>query len=149
MSDATTALLELRAKIDANRKLLDKQEAALIVMEDMMGITSPTASSLNKSLDFSSNGNVISIDDLNVPDKSNRKTFKQEIIEVIELLGQQEFSVPHIHAALTGMGIKVNGGQPRARIAKMLSDLTEDKFIVKTHRGKGSDPHKFRIKSVV
>ncbi len=145
MSDATNALLELRAKIEANRRLLEKQEQALLVMEEMMGISSPKENNVTKPLDFFSGG--IDIKSLNVASVGNKKTFKQEILDVVKLFKDQEFSVPHIHEALTRMGIKVNGAQPRARIALVLNDLTADKMIQLTFKGAGNVPNRFKLRN--
>lgn len=143
MSDATNALLELRTKIDANRRLLERQEQALSVMEEMMGISSVKEVTKTQTFDFYRSG--IDVSTLNVADLSKRKTFKQEIIDAINLYKNQEFSVPHVHETLGLMGIKVNGAQPRARIALILSELEREQFIKKTFQGKGSVPNKFQL----
>jgi hypothetical protein len=146
MSDATEALMELRARIDANRKLLEKQEAALIVMEEMMGINHSKVAKETAPLEFYKGG--IDIKNLNLSDNSSKKTFKQQVKEVVELFGDQEFTVQHVFIALLGIGTKVNGNQPKARIAGMLSILEGEGLIVKTTVGKGSVPNKFKLASL-
>ena len=120
MTNATNALQEMRAKINANRKLLETQEDALLVMEQMMGLTSSAPINETKPLGNFKDG--ISIDTLNVHDLSNRKTLKQQVKDMVNLFGEQEFSVPHVFAAMQNAGIEIKGSQPKSRIATLLTD---------------------------
>lgn len=143
MTNATNALQEMRAKINANRKLLETQEDALLVMEQMMGLTSSAPINETKPLGNFKDG--ISIDTLNVHDLSNRKTLKQQVKDMVNLFGEQEFSVPHVFAAMQNAGIEIKGSQPKSRIATLLTELQGEGLIVKTFAGKGSVPHKFKL----
>jgi hypothetical protein len=145
MNATVNALSELRKQIEANKALLAEQERALMVLETMMGYssTSGAVTPLQPS-SLQAQAGVIDLGELDSVVNGDKPTLRTQITEVIERIGDQEFSVAHIDAALKKMGIVVNGKYPRSRISMVLSKLEESGDLVKTSTGGGNVPHKYK-----
>lgn len=79
------------------------------------------------------------------PAPSERKTFADDVRDVVMRLGDQEFSVPMIERALIHAGKKVPEANSRSRISMILAQLAKNKEIALIHEGKGSDPNRYKL----
>jgi DNA-binding transcriptional ArsR family regulator len=145
MNATENALSELRRQIEANKALLEEQERALMILETMMGYSSkPVVAANVPAPNVPVQNSLIELGELDSGINGDKPTLRTQITEVIERLGDQEFSVAHIDAALKKMGIAVNGKYPRSRISMVLAKLEESGALVKTFTGGGNVPHKYK-----
>jgi DNA-binding transcriptional ArsR family regulator len=145
MNPTENALSELRKQIEANKALLAEQERALAVLETMMGYSvKPAAVVIQPPSNTAFLPGMIAVDDLE-DGEGDKQTLRAQIVELIDRLGDQEFSVAHIDAALKKQGVVVNGKYPRSRISTVLSKLEDSGMLVKTFTGGGNVPHKYKV----
>jgi DNA-binding transcriptional ArsR family regulator len=145
MNATENALSELRRQIEANKALLAEQERALMVLEKMMGYSSkPNIAASLPPIITPVQTTMIAIEALDNETDGDKQTLRAQIIDLIERLGDQEFSVAHIDAALKRMGITVNGKYPRSRISMVLAKLENGGILVRTFTGGGNVPHKYK-----
>lgn len=129
---------EQRRKIEESRKKLKEQEDALRVLENMIS-------------EEQISGNPQSEIDLNalpVEKKVSKQSLTEAVREVIQRFGNQEFGVVHVESVLKQQGKSPKGKTPRARIAMVMSTLEENGEVIRTFKGTGSEPHKFKLKNV-
>lgn len=149
MSDMQRLLAELRAKIEVSKKTLDEQEKALKIVEAMMGVsvtsaaTTPTPA-ITVPTTSESQSEPIELNSLVIPPPP--VTLKDEVIDIIKRLGDQEFNVTHIDTLLKRMGKVVTGKSPKSRISMAISSLVESGMLVKTFEGAGHVPHRYKIR---
>lgn len=150
MDNAYKAILELRLKIEENKKLIQKQEEALLVMEEMMGLAGKVVTPQEAFGEHNENGfrkilrnRLIPVESLS-SSSNTKKTFRQEVEDVVKLFGDQEFTVANVHDALDLNGYRVNGQQPRARIAIILNELDKSGYIRTTFKGAGNVPNRYK-----
>jgi hypothetical protein len=148
MNSTENALHELRRQIEANKALLEEQERALMVLETMMGYSTMPVNGVRPLLasNASVQNGMIAVEDLDNEADGARRTLRTEVTDVINRLGDQEFSIAHIDAALKKMGVVVNGNYPRSRISTILAKLENEGILIKTFGGSGNVPHKYKLK---
>ena len=148
---ATTDTNELRNEIDELRKeikavedSLNEKKAVLRYLESKAGKhpvhVKPNASAVIQ-------GGVIQLDQLIVPE-SSRRTLVDDVEDVVKRFGSQEFSVAHVDVVMQQQGIKDKSGEffPRSRISTALGKLEDDGVIIRTFKGSGNVPHRFKAK---
>lgn len=146
MSDSSEILSTLRKQVAKNRKALEEQEAALLVLEQMLGsghFSDITEGSANPAQETS----VINLNDLNVQGASKRKGLTEHVTGLQGRFGEQEFNCAHVQAILTQSGDAPGGKSPRARISMVLSKLEKSGLIERTFQGKGNVPNMYKFKT--
>lgn len=140
---ATIDIEELRKEIDAEEKSLNEKKAVLRYLESKSGKPHEPIKSSTSAI----HGGVIQLDQLIVPE-TGRRTLVDDVEDVIKRFGSQEFTVVHVDVVMRQQGIKDKSGEffPRSRISTALGKLEEDGLIVRTFKGAGNVPHRFRIK---
>jgi len=128
------SVAELKKKNADKRKKLDAEDAALLVVENMLLEAAPVIT--QGQIDF---------EGLNVGKREAKESLTTQINDIVIRFGSYEFCVDHVEKALEKAGIAVKGKTPRARIANTLGILRKKGVIVRTVTGRGSDPHMFRL----
>jgi hypothetical protein len=141
MTDTAKMINELRAKIAANRKQLEEQERALVVLEQMMA--QPLYSEVFQDATAKSGppSNLALPTPMVV---ASKKTQKEIVCEAIDALNGQEFTVATIANILERTGKQFEGQNPRNRISVVLGSLEDNKVIRKTFTGGGNVPHRYK-----
>jgi Tfp pilus assembly protein FimV len=128
---------DLESKIAEMRKEIEEQEIALRVMKKMLSSKGTSSTARQAEINLSAA----------IPEISTRKqTLLESIQNVVNRLGNQEFTVQHIEALLNQEGTAPAGKSPRARIAMELTKMENNEEVIRTYKGKGSEPHRFKKK---
>lgn len=92
---------------------------------------------------------TINLDDLQMPKKADRKkaTLHNDIKNVTERFGNQEFTVTHVEVALQQMGKGSTAKHFKNRVSTEIRKLTDSNFLTRTYEGFGNDPHRYRLKN--
>ncbi|HUX89558.1 MAG TPA: hypothetical protein VMV48_02565 [Gallionellaceae bacterium] len=140
---ATIDIEELRKEIDAEEKSLNEKKAVLRYLESKSGKPPNPIKSSAPAI----SGGVIQIDQLIVPE-TGRRTLVDDVDDITKRFGSQEFTVVHVDVVMQQQGIKDKSGEffPRSRISTALSKLEDDGLIVRTFKGAGNVPHRFKRK---
>ena len=138
---------ELRAKIAASRKLLDEQERALDLVEALArGGMAPMAT-VRQSNEPSKSSSV-EIPQLphmpQLPRTRIPRSQKEILKEAIAKFDGKEFTVGMLDDVLVQSGNRFEGEKPRSRIAVLLVQLVDEKFIRRTQEGGGNVPHRYQ-----
>ena len=138
----TDLIKELEARISAKRKELEDEESALATVRRMM--EQPTIALVGGAahkgeIDFA---NLIG-------NNEKKRTLIDEVRDVVKKFGENEFTVAHIEAALNKLGIEIDAKEPRARIGIAVSSIVKEGLIMRTFKGAGNVPHKYRLKSAI
>jgi len=120
-------LTELREKISEGRKKLEEQEAALIVLESMV-----------------SESNVNSKEEIKLGALPTKQSIVDNVLDIIDRFGEQEFMVVNVEDALKEQGKLPKSKSPRASIAMALQKIEAQNEIVRTYKGRGNEPHRFK-----
>lgn len=141
---ATIDIDELRKEIEAEEESLNEKKAVLRYLESKAGKQSiPLKSSTPTTIA----SGVIQLDQLIVPE-SGRRTLVDDVEDIVKRFGDQEFSVAHVDVVMQQQGIKDKSGEffPRSRISTALGKLVDDGVIIRTFKGSGNVPHRFKAK---
>lgn len=141
-------ILELRMKIENDRKKLEEQERALLILEQMLNEQFPQPQPVAPAPETSTLGaqsSLIKLEELSVANVQERRTLADDVWDVAQRFGEQEFTVPHVEAVLKQLGREINAKAPRARIAMVLGTLEERGQVIRTFKGTGSVPHRFKV----
>ena len=143
---ATIDLDELRKEIEVDRKSLAEKEAVLHFLEKKEKEIKPADPVFSPIVEAQQDG-FIQLDQLEPATK--RPTFITDVQDVVSRFGDQEFTVIHVDAVLKKMGKEVKGGKfPRSRISTVLAKLEEQGLIVRTFKGGGNSPNRYKLKVV-
>lgn len=136
--------VELRAKIAASRKILDEQERALNVVEEMVRSGDAPQATGNGRLQLAEREFSV-----RVPSTSLIKPSQKQILKnLISTLGGAEFTVTKVHDLLVEQGNGFEGDRPKGRIAVVLNQLMNAGYIEQTEVGTGKIPHRYKQKVV-
>jgi hypothetical protein len=143
------ALAQLRREIENDRAALAAKEAAFTLLETRFQSAPPVevAKPTRETAPLRDDGGLFDLADLKVEEGVHRQTFVDDLRETLKRFGAQEFSIAHVEAVLKKLGIEVAGKTPRSRISASLSRLNEDGFLVKTFKGGGNVPHRYRVRA--
>ena len=133
-------LEELRNKIAEERKKLEEQERALLILEQKLVNEAPTR------IKPTEQSETFNLGELNVP-TSNMSTLTDSVRALLKRIGCQEFTVADIEALLKQKGVELGGKAPRVRIEMALSDLVKEGEAIRTFRRVGSRPHRFKARA--
>ena len=135
---------ELEGRVAAKRKELEDEENALATIRRMMSQPStiqPSATGQKEIL-----GSIKFEDLIGSVEKIKKRTLTDDVRDVVSQFGKHEFTVAHIDAALTRVGVVVDAKSPRARIGISLAKLVEDGTVIKIAEGGGNVPHRYKLK---
>lgn len=92
---------------------------------------------------------TINLDDLDIPVKAIKSgnSLQTNVESLIKRFDDQEFTVTHVDVALKKIGKGSKAKHFKNRISIAIRKLTEDGVLERTYKGKGSDPHRYRLKS--
>ena len=137
----TLAIREDIAEKDAVLRFMHKKVNNAVSGIKQLKVTSSRSGDALKSLQ-----GIIDLSAVEVakPKVSSGVTLTDNIKALIERMGDQEFIVPQIDALLKADDNQPIGKNPRARIAMIMSALESDGVVIRTFRGKGSVPHRFK-----
>ena len=149
MADILEVIASLRAEIALARRDIEDKESALRVLESRFTpATSIAAAMQTPALPVQhDDGELFNLSDLVTPDSARRRTFLDDLRDVLRRFGGQEFGIGHAEAALRKIGVEIAGKTPRSRISASLSKLSDEGFIVKTFEGGGNVPHRYRVRA--
>ena len=145
-------LADLKKEAKEQRKQLEDIEAAIRVMERLSGSghKNQLTHTIEKPQPTLSASGKINLDDLSVPISEPKKaTLFKDIKALIERFDNQEFSISHIEAALKQTGKGSNAKHFRNRIYVHIRKLLEEGVVVRTYKGSGNEPHKYKLASKV
>lgn len=128
---------ELRKELDSMRNELQVKEAALAWLEKRLNSGHQSDSQVMPS----KGGGMIDLTKVQVPETAKRRTLVDEVLAIIRMLGDQEFTVAHIQAVMAQRGIEFSAKNPRASLSVALGKLQDQGEIVVTKEGKGNVPH--------
>ena len=139
---------DLQKKIEETERELMELKAVYRVMERLGGFSSEAGSVRAQPIEDSG---AIDLNDLELPGKrvKRKSTLLTDIKSLVERFGSQEFTVSHIDAALKRMGKGSGAKHFKSRIAIIIRKLTDGGVLTRTHKGTGSDPHKYRAASKI
>lgn len=145
MDTAATELAQLKQKLAEQKqklveqtKLLEAQEAALLVVEQMLASQKSDPEFIHAGP--SKPGPIMPLRIRRI----RGKAFIDMVKDAVASLGNEEFTVADVEAAIIEHGHEIAGKAPRARIAMALSELVEKTIIERTAEGSGRTPHRFR-----
>lgn len=145
MSDKKKLIDELKAQIAKSKLLVQEQEKALQIVEDMLSSGAAEKYSDNETHKATDGHDEL----IKLDSPTNQPTLKDEVIAIIQKLGDQEFTVAQIESLLNKMGKIVTGTAPRSRISMILSKLTdEDGMLFRSFEGAGNIPNRYKIKKL-
>ena len=140
-------LKDLKKKIDEKERELDELKSAYKVMErlGLMDITSPSISD-NKSTPNLGDTGVINFDDLDLPPKATKSdtSLSANVENIIRRFDYKEFNVNHVYAALKKLGKVTDAKHFKNRVSIIIRKLSDEGVIERTHKGRGSDPHRYK-----
>lgn len=79
--------------------------------------------------------------------QSQKRTLTDDVKDVITRFGAQEFTIAHVEGALKKIGVEVTGKSPRTRISVSLANLADENFVMRTFKGAGNTPNRYRVRS--
>lgn len=148
--DIREVIESLKREIEAGRRDVETKEIALRMLQGRYGAAQaapePKVQTPAQTVPLG-DGDLLDISSLVTEDASRKRTFVDDLRDVLRRFGAQEFSITHAEAALKKLGVKVAGKTPRSRISASLSKLNDEGFIVKTFEGGGNVPHRYKIRS--
>jgi phosphopantetheine adenylyltransferase len=145
---------DLKKEIDDVRKEMDELEEKLnekkAVLRYLENKANKPIVTVKPGAPSAIGGGVIQLDQLIIPE-SERRTLSDDIGDIIKRFGSQEFTVAHIDVVMQQQGIKDKAGEfiPRSRISTALGKLEDDGLIVRTFKGAGNVPHRFKVKGAM
>jgi hypothetical protein len=130
----------LRELIKLKSNELDEYKSALKVMEKLVGQNVFGADVAKQD------SSVINLNDLDVPAivPSTQTTLLDDIRSIISRLGEQQFTVNHIEAALKDAGRDTSTKSFKNRVSMLLKRLLEAEEIERLIAGKGNKPATYR-----
>ncbi len=140
---------DIQKAIEETERELAELKAAHRVLERLEGFA--TKSNTKAATPTIGESGAINLDEVELPGKPAMRgpTLLDDIRGLIGRLGSQEFTVNHVEAVLKKMGKGSNGKHFKSRIAVAIRKLTDERLITLSHKGVGSDPHRYRVNKEV
>lgn len=91
---------------------------------------------------------VLNLDALNLPtkDKPKKNTLLDDVRSIIVQMGEHEFTVAHVEAALKQIGKATESSSFRNRVAISIKKILDDESLIeKTYEGGGKEPHRYKL----
>ncbi|TFH89040.1 hypothetical protein [Vibrio ouci] len=128
---------------EEKRKELEELEAAIRVMKRLNNAPTIEESSIDNPINETG---LIDITDLEEPSSEGpkKRSLKDDIRDLVERFGDQEFTVSHVESALKKLGKASDAKNFKNRLSMLVRTLYEDGVIERTFEGSGKTPHKYR-----
>ena len=138
---------DIRKAIEDTERELEELKAAHRVMERLDSLATKSDTKADSVTPTIGESGVINLDEVELPGKPVKRgaTLLEDIRGLIGRLGGQEFTINHVEAVLKQMGKGSDAKHFKSRIAITLRKLTDEGVITLSHKGVGSDPHRYRI----
>ena len=138
---------DIRKEIEKKERELAELNAAYKVVERLDNPATKSTTMANPVTPTIGESGVINLDDVELPGKPVKrgKTLQDDIRGLIERIGSQEFTVNHVDAILKKMGKGSNAKHFKGRISDTIRKLTDEGLVTRSHKGFGSDPHRYRM----
>ena len=138
---------DIQKAIEATECELAELKAAYRVMERLDGLATKSDTKVDSITPTIGESGVINLDEVELPGKPVKRgaTLLEDIRGLVGRLGGQEFTINHVEAVLKKMGKGSDAKHFKSRIAIAMRKLTDEGVITFSHKGVGSDPHRYRI----
>ena len=131
---------------ETERELADLKAAFKVVkrLDSLAAKSNTKADSVTPTIGASG---VINLDDVELPGSPVKRgpTLLDDIRALIGRLGSQEFTINHVEAVLEKMGKGSDAKHFKSRIAVVIRKLTDEGLVTLSHKGAGSDPHRYLV----
>ncbi len=137
-----TTLEYWEKKVKDAKVSLEEAETVLRVLKRESNITAQKE--LENKPELLGDGEI-DLGDLNVPiNKTLGSTLLTNIKEVVKRFGKQEFTINHIKEVLHKTGKGSDAKHFNNRISVTVHKLLKEEFLIRTFKGSGNVPHKYR-----
>ena len=138
---------DIRKAIEDTERELEELKAAHRVMERLGGVAKKTNTKADPITPTIGESGVINLDEIELAKNPRNRgsTLLTDVRGVIGRLGGQEFTVNHVAAVLTKMGKGSDAKHFKNRISVTIRMLVDEGLITRTHKGGGSDPHRYLV----
>ena len=138
---------DLQKAIEATERELAELKAAQRVMDRLGGFATKSNAKAGSITPAIGESGIINLDEVELPGKREKRgpTLLADIRSVIGRLGSQEFTVSHVDAVLKKMGRGSEAKHFKNRISITIRQLADEGLITLSHKGVGSDPHRYRV----
>ncbi|MGR5435242.1 hypothetical protein [Vibrio owensii] len=133
-------ITEIETLIISKRKELEDLETTLRVLKQIQGVSTATTVAAENVVEMT---DLFDVSTLGV-EKAKAHGLREDIIEILPKLGDQEFTTVHINAILKQLGKTKDTAAFRSRLSKIVRQLSTEGIIVLLQEGKGSSPHIYR-----
>ncbi len=141
MKDIVETLIDdMQVRIEESRK---KLECQIMVLDELKSLVNHQPANSKQS--ETSNSTSVDLSSLDLPREEDKRILIDDVRDIVNLFGSQEFRVAHVEKLLSDKGQLPKGKTPRARISQALKNLTEEDVILRTYKGRGKDPHRYKL----
>lgn len=130
---------ELEEDVRINRKKLEEQKAALEEQESALRVLKTM---ITDSASKTSSSKII-LEEL-PPSDPTKRSLEKRVLDIVLKLDDQEFEVSQIEEQLKMRDELPKSQTPRASIAMALQKLEAKGEVIRTYKGVGSEPHRFK-----
>ena len=138
---------DIQKAIEEAERDLAELKAAHRVMERLDGLSTKSNTRAGSVTHTIGESGLINLDEVELPGKSEKRgsTLLEDIRGLIGRFGSQEFTLSHVEAVLKKMGKGAGAKHYKNRISITIRKLTDEGLITLSHKGVGSDPHRYRV----
>ena len=138
---------DIQKAIEDTERELAELKAAYRVMERLDSLATKADTKVDSVTPTIGESGDINLDEVELPGKpvKRRATLLEDISGLVGRLGGQEFTVNHVEAVLKKMGKGSDGKHFKTRISITIRKLVDEGLIAFSHKGVGSDPHRYRV----
>ena len=138
---------DIQKAIEDTERELEELKAAYRVMERLDGFAAKSNATAGSVTPAIGESGVINLDEIELLGKREKRgsTLLEDIRGLIGRFGSQEFTVSHVDAVLKKMGKGAGAKHYKNRISITIRKLADEGLITLSHRGVGSEPHRYRV----
>ena len=138
---------DIQEEIEEKERELADLKAAHKVIERLDSLTAKSNTKPGSVTPAIGESGIINLDEVEIPGKPVKSgpSLLDDIRGLIERLGSQEFTVNHVDAVLKKMGKGSDAKHFKSRISDAIRKLTDEGVVTRSHKGAGSDPHRYRV----
>ena len=138
---------DIQKAIEETERELAELKAAYRVMERLGGFAAESNTRAGSVTSTIGESGEINLDEVEIPGKpvKHKSTLSNDIRGLIGRFGSQEFTVNHVDAVLKKMGKGSDAKHFKNRVSAAIRKITDEGLITLSHKGVGSDPHRYRV----
>ena len=142
---------DLQKAIEKAERELAELKVASKVMERLGGFAAKSNTGADSVTPTIGESGVINLDEVELLGKPVKRgpTLLDDIRGLIGRLGSQEFTINHVEAVLKKMGKGSGAKHFKNRISAAIRKIADEGLITLSHKGVGSDPHRYRVANEV